>query len=195
MERTAEDDRTHLEDLKEKLGDLQRENQRLKVNANSDLHEKELINKELVQFKIKCDEFFEDRNILRSQLQLAENTIDTERALHEVNLMSLKDVHLKQINDLREINTLLEQDRNSLENKIREESAISKTFDDYKRRAQAALKQANTTSSLLTTEINELKKTLDISTEQMQLTLEANDALKAEQLLFIHKLETLTCVF
>lgn len=192
LDRTAEDYKLNYEDLQEKFGELHRENQRLKVTIDSDLHEKELLNKELSQFKSKCDEFFEEKNNLRNQLQSSEELLEKERALNEVSLMSLKDSHSKIVQGLRDTISSLEHERSQLENKLREDDAMSKTFDDYKKRAQAALKQANSTSTTLMQENADLKKRILVIEDEMELAGEAAIALKSEQPLLLQKIESLT---
>ena len=138
-ERGTGDQRAMASELAERYGDVQRELSRTKTSIQGHL----LTIENLQTDKKETEEKFADMN------EKYTNALEQVRIAAEAR----KD-HERRVRDLLE-------ERERMEDKLRSDEDSAKVLDEYKKRAQLALKNANSASASAAAEVAELKRAKD----------------------------------
>jgi chromosome segregation ATPase len=191
LQQTIDDEQGKLQELSERYSEVQRENNRLRSSLDSYIHEKEIWLRESQLMKSKYEEVNDKWMALQADHDALTSSNQLLQQQHAQELAIAQAAHQKQMDGMRDQVSALEQAQALQQMKLREDESQAQILEDYKRRAQTALKQANANSTALANEVAELKRALQVADEKADEKEEALALLREEQGNFLQRIDKL----
>ena len=151
-ERDTGDQRTMAADIADRYGDTQRELSRAKTTIEEHL--------------LTIDSLQRDQRSMEEQISIVTN--EKSLALEKLRVAEEARMAFE-----RRITELLEE-HEKVEDKLRQDEDTAKVLEEYKKRAQSALKKANSASSAAASEVAEMKRAMeeaDARTTEVEVAL------------------------
>eukprot|EP01035_Chromulina_nebulosa_P018583 gene18583-24309_t len=160
LETMSVDSRQISQELSEKYSELQRELGRLKTTINEKNNEIEILTNDNNTCKNKIQELINELINKKLEIEKVSNDITSIKQISEFTSKDLSNKLIEQKKIYDNDITNLQIEIQSLHSKIIGENELMKSLEEYKKRAQSALKKANTNSANLTTEKEKLFSSL-----------------------------------